>query len=62
MLIIFSLIEIIVFLFITTIGTKAQVSDEEALLLKGVSFIETHTYKDEDNAAILKLYEGLRVA
>lgn len=29
---------------------------------KGVCFIETKVYSDDDNARILKLYEGLRVA
>jgi 4-hydroxy-4-methyl-2-oxoglutarate aldolase len=31
-------------------------------LQKGVNFIETKVYSDEDNARILKLFEGLRVA
>jgi len=29
---------------------------------KGVNYIETQTYTDEENAQILKLYEKLRVA
>ena len=31
-------------------------------LAKGMTFIETKIYSDEDDAKILKLYEGLRVA
>jgi regulator of RNase E activity RraA len=31
-------------------------------LQKGVNFIETKVYTDEENARILKLYDGLRVA
>ncbi len=31
-------------------------------LAKGVSFIETQTYSEEENTALLKLYQGLRVA
>jgi regulator of RNase E activity RraA len=31
-------------------------------LAKGYNFIETKTYSDEENARILKLFEGLRVA
>jgi regulator of RNase E activity RraA len=31
-------------------------------LAKGVNFIETKIYSDEENARILKLFEGLRVA
>ncbi len=31
-------------------------------LLEGIGFIETMTYSEEENAKILKLYDGLRVA
>jgi regulator of RNase E activity RraA len=39
-------------------------SQEKTLLhlQKGVNFIETKTYSDEENARVLKLFEGLRVA
>lgn len=35
---------------------------EKTELVKGINFIETKIYSDEENAEILKLYEGLRVA
>jgi len=52
---------IIVFLFALNVLVIAQTA-EEAALLQGINFIDTRTYTDEENAIILKLYEGLRVA
>jgi regulator of RNase E activity RraA len=43
----------------TTGNVLAQTIEE---LEKGVNFIETKTYTEEENLQLLKLYEGLRVA
>jgi len=57
----FILMGIIVLIFTLNVIVIAQTAEESALL-KGVNFIDTRTYTDEENAVILKLYEGLRVA
>ena len=44
-----------------SINVSSQELDIQKLQ-KGYNFIETKTYSDEENARILKLYEGLRVA
>jgi regulator of RNase E activity RraA len=54
------------FLIIFTLCTVwqhliAQTADE-AVILKGVNFIETKIYSENENAELLKLYAGLRVA
>ncbi len=55
----------IIFILFTSIVFSAPTfaqSAEKAELLKGVNFIKTQTYTDAEDAEILKLYEGLRVA
>ncbi|HUU29481.1 MAG TPA: RraA family protein [archaeon] len=47
-------------LLILTGISSAQEAENEALR-KGVNFIETKVYSIEENAALLKLYQGLRV-
>src|SRR3972149_998669 len=44
--------------------TSKAISQEitKTVLEKGKNFIETKVYSHEDNARILKLFEGLRVA
>jgi 4-hydroxy-4-methyl-2-oxoglutarate aldolase len=49
----------IVLFFIAGISVRAQTPEEIA---KGINFIETQTYSAEENAELLKMYEGLRVA
>jgi 4-hydroxy-4-methyl-2-oxoglutarate aldolase len=49
----------IVLFFISGISVRAQTSEEIA---RGINFIETQTYSAEENAELLKLYGGLRVA
>jgi regulator of RNase E activity RraA len=49
----------IVLFFISTISVGAQTPEEIA---RGINFIETQTYSEDENAELLKLYEGLRVA
>ncbi|MFC2076474.1 RraA family protein [candidate division KSB1 bacterium] len=46
---------------VLTVPLAAQTAPE-AELLTGANFIETKTYTDKENAVILKLYDGLRVA
>ena len=46
---------------ITSSFVLSQQKDKKALE-KGTNFIETRIYSDEENAEILKLFEGLRVA
>ena len=43
------------------VSVYSQEMDKENLV-KGFNFIETKVYSEEDNARILKLFEGLRVA
>ena len=52
------------FLCIFTCLTSRVLSQEidKTELAKGVSFIPTKVYSDEENTRILKLFEGLRVA
>lgn len=47
--------------FVAASGLLAQ-QPRRADLEKGYNFIETKVFPDEENARILKLYEGLRVA
>lgn len=47
--------------FTSSAALFAQTADETALL-KGVNFIETKVYSEQENAELLKLYAGLRVA
>ncbi|HEY4760103.1 MAG TPA: hypothetical protein VIH42_05940, partial [Thermoguttaceae bacterium] len=49
-----------VILSVTSIVLSQEPNKAE--LEKGKNFIETKTFSDEENARILKLYEGLRVA
>jgi regulator of RNase E activity RraA len=55
---------IIIIISILLISSSRILSQEKGYseLIKGYNFIETKVYSDEDNASILKLYEGLRVA
>lgn len=46
-------------IFFSVFSALGQTPEEIA---KGVNFIETQTYSAEENAELLKLYEGLRVA
>jgi len=48
-------------LLLTAIPALAQTAGD-ATLEKGANFIETKVYSQEENAEILKLYEGLRVS
>lgn len=50
----------ILLLFVFAAFTVSSQTKEE--MEKGVSFIETETYSQEDNLKLLKLYEDLRVA
>jgi regulator of RNase E activity RraA len=50
----------IIFLFFPSLLTSQERESSE--LLKGINFIETKIYSEEDDAKILRLYEGLRVA
>ncbi|MBA7541410.1 hypothetical protein ES705_33723 [subsurface metagenome] len=54
----------LLFLFIFMCLTSHVLSQEmdKTELEKGMNFIETKIYSDEENAGILKLFEGLRVA
>jgi len=49
-----------IFLCLTSYVFSQEIGKSE--LEKGVNFIETKVYSDEENARILKLFEGLRVA
>lgn len=49
-------------IFICLISPVLAQEIDKAQLEKGVNFIATQTYSDEEDARILKLYEGLRVA
>jgi 4-hydroxy-4-methyl-2-oxoglutarate aldolase len=46
-------------IFFSVSVASAQTTEE---LAKGVNLIETHTYSAEENAELLKWYQGLRVA
>ncbi len=46
-------------LFLGCFETQSQTPEEIA---QGINFLETQTYSAEENAELLKLYEGLRVA
>jgi regulator of RNase E activity RraA len=48
------------FMFLTNSALSQQPTKTE--LEKGVNFIQTKTYSEADDARILKLYDGLRVA
>jgi 4-hydroxy-4-methyl-2-oxoglutarate aldolase len=48
-------------LLIISIPARPQTAEMEALQ-KGINFIPTQVYSAEEDAALLKLYEGLRVA
>lgn len=48
--------------FVSLILTSFILCQEKVKLNKGVNFIESKTYTPEEDAKILKLYEGLRVA
>ncbi|HKJ79538.1 MAG TPA: hypothetical protein VKA10_08380, partial [Prolixibacteraceae bacterium] len=50
----------ILLLLVFIASTVSSQTKEE--LEKGVSFIESETYSQEDNLKLLKLYEDLRVA
>jgi len=55
----------IIFILFTVIVFSAPAfgqSAERAELLKGVNFIKTQTYTEAEDAEVLKLYKGLRVA
>ncbi len=54
----------LLFLYIFICLTSHVLSQEidKTELEKGINFIETKIYSDEENAEILKLFEGLRVA
>src|SRR3990172_9972589 len=55
--------QILKFLLMSLLASRlfAQQADQQSLLA-GVRFIETTPYSDQENAKVLKLYEGLRVA
>ena len=50
---------LVVFFLLAGISVTAQTKEE---LEKGVSFIDTETYSQEENLKLLKLYDDLRVA
>lgn len=54
-------ISLLVVLFLLIIGTRTFAQTDEEIE-KGVNFIATQTYSEEENTELLKLYEGLRVA
>jgi 4-hydroxy-4-methyl-2-oxoglutarate aldolase len=49
---------VIIFFSVTLLSQEKTIQD----LQKGVNYIETKIYTDEENIRVLKLYEGLRVA
>lgn len=51
---------IIIGLLVASVNLTAQPGDGD--YRKGAGFIESHYYSAEENAALLKLFEGLRVA
>ena len=50
---------ILILFFSVTYSVFSQTKEE---LAKGMNFIETQTYSQEENTELLKLYQGLRVA
>jgi len=54
--------KIVYFLLLFVFIASAVSSQTKEELEKGVSFIETETYLQEDNLKLLRLYENLRVA
>ncbi|MFW6246262.1 MAG: hypothetical protein ACOC13_02300, partial [Tangfeifania sp.] len=52
----------ILLLFISLFFSSVVCSQTKEELAKGMNFIETENYSQEDNTRLLKLYEGLRVA
>jgi 4-hydroxy-4-methyl-2-oxoglutarate aldolase len=56
------LIKLVLFIFICYSSYAFSQGTGKTELAKGVNFIETKVYSDEDDAKILKLFEGLRVA
>lgn len=56
------LIKLFLFIFIYYSSYAFSQGTGKTGLAKGVNFIETKVYSDEDDAKILKLFEGLRVA
>ena len=54
--------KIVYFLLLFVFISSAVSSQTKEELEKGVSFIETETYLQEDNLKLLRLYENLRVA
>ncbi len=52
---------IFLFLFVAVFSPAAAQVIDQALLAKGMNFIETKTYPAEDDAKILELYKNLRV-
>ncbi len=56
------LIKLILCIFICWASKAFSQDIDKTELVKGVNFIETIIYSDEENAKILKLFEGLRVA
>lgn len=50
------------FLFISLFISSVVYGQTKEELAKGMNFIETETYTEEENIALLKLYDGLRVA
>ena len=53
-------ITLFIYAFLTSYSFSQGI--EKAELERGVNFIETKKYSDEENAKILELFEGLRVA
>jgi 4-hydroxy-4-methyl-2-oxoglutarate aldolase len=56
------LIKILLVVFICLSSQVFSQEKDKTKLVNGVNFIETKIYSDVDDAKILKLYEGLRVA
>lgn len=53
---------LVLFIFGCLVSSLLAQEKTQQDLQKGFNFIETKVYTDEENALILKLYEGLRVA
>ena len=53
---------IVWFLFVSLSGIIMAQSAKEEDMVKGISFIETKMYSQQENTEMLKLYDGLRVA
>ncbi|MBN2093629.1 RraA family protein [candidate division KSB1 bacterium] len=52
----------VIFIIFTSSTLLIAQSADEPALLKGANFIETKVYSEKENAELLKLYAGLRVA